>query len=249
MAKPRGYEMLQLYFARALSDLARAQPNTNVKTFRKTLQALMRADDVEFQDARGKPVHGLTLLRNLLEERFSMTLRVAWDVGAEDPPLDEGDNDDLLEHEEDPVADAGDLDAGHARESHRRSTAVRVVSGVAGDLFSDPRFARFIRELDRLERVRRFVWIGYLAKERLPEIGFHSKEVNEVLDRSVDEGIITLGKVPNPKNPDYPATAVQLNHEHPIVLQLLDSTGRSDGFRPVAIRGEPASVTLVRERR
>lgn len=241
--------MLHLYFARALSDLARAQPNTNVKTVRKTLQALLRADDVEFQDARGEPVHGRTLLRNLLEERFSITLRVTCDVGAEDSQLDEDDNDDLLEHDEDSVEDVGDVDADHAGESHRRRTAVRVVSGVAGDLFSDPRFARFIRELDRLERVRRFVWIGYLAKERLPEIGFHSNEVNEVLDRSVDEGIITLGKTPNPKNPDYPATTVQLNHEHPMVVQVLDERGRANGFRPVAVRGEPVSVTLLRERR
>jgi hypothetical protein len=218
--------LLHDYIERALSDLAKSDPQLNVKRVRKILEAMLRAESVEFKGADGKDVHGRTLLQNLLVDRFKLTLS----VGYEPKP--------------------GDSDHGNGAEEDSPSAppSPRAVEGAK--MQDDPRFVRFVRELDKLERARRFVWIGYLAKEKLPELGFSADEVNHVLDHSAAEGIITLGKVPNPKNPEFPATCVQLNREHPTVQRILGNGRRTDRRFPLGrIDGEPLSATIIRERR
>ena len=67
---------------------------------------------------------------------------------------------------------------------------------------------------------------------------------------SVHEGIIVTSKVPNPKNPAFPVTAVRLNHRHPDVMAILGETrAAASDFEPIDIRGEPLSATVLRERR
>jgi len=217
--------LFQDYIQRALSDLAKSDPQLNVKHVRKILEAMLRAESVEFKGADGKDVHGRTLLQNLLDDRFKLTLS----VGYEPKP--------------------GDSDHGNGPEDDFPSAPPSRGAVEGAEMQDDPRFVRFIRELDKLERARRFVWIGYLAKEKLPELGFSNDEVNDVLDRAVADGIITLGKVPNPKNPDFPATRVELERSHPQVASILRNRNGRAAYRRPKVRGEPVSETLIRERR
>ena len=86
------------------------------------------------------------------------------------------------------------------------------------------RFAHFVRDFDRLERKRGFMWAGYIVRELLPRLGYPLAEAKVVLDRLRADGILTVAKVENPRNPEFPATAVHLNREHPQVLEALEST-------------------------
>ena len=67
---------------------------------------------------------------------------------------------------------------------------------------------------------------------------------------AIEDGVILTNKVPNPKNPAFPVTAIRVNRAHPEVIGLLGEDD-SDGprFRPVSMRGEPLSKTVLDERR
>jgi hypothetical protein len=91
----------------------------------------------------------------------------------------------------------------------------------AGEVDEDERFTNFLREFLRLERKHDFMWAGYIVRELLPRLGFAPEEAKVVLDRLRSENLVTITKVPNPKNPDFPATGVQVNRDHPRVQQLL----------------------------
>ena len=67
---------------------------------------------------------------------------------------------------------------------------------------------------------------------------------------AIEDGVILTNKVPNPKNPAFPVTAIRVNRAHPEVIGLLGEDD-ADGprFRPVPIRGEPLSKTVLDERR
>ena len=71
-----------------------------------------------------------------------------------------------------------------------------------------------------------------------------------ILREAIDRRLILTSKVPNPKSPQYPVTAIRLNRLMPEVRQILGvrDEGLSD-FQPVAIRGENLSSTIVRDRR
>lgn len=121
----------------------------------------------------------------------------------------------------------------------------------SGQPVVEPTAARLIRELDILEQKRpgSFVWVGYVLKELLPAVGLVELEAKTFLDRLQREGVLLLSKVPNRKNPEFPATRVLLNREHPVVRSALNRARAVADFDPVPIRGEPASATLIRERR
>jgi hypothetical protein len=91
------------------------------------------------------------------------------------------------------------------------------VSAMPGD-----RYEEFIREFARLEQHHEFMWAGYVVRELMPRIGFPAGEAKLVLDRLCSEGILRISKVPNPRNPSFPATGVELNYEHPRVLAALE---------------------------
>jgi hypothetical protein len=91
----------------------------------------------------------------------------------------------------------------------------------AQDLVADPRCEHFLQEFLRLEQHHEFMWAGYVVRELLPRLGFAPEEAKIVLDRLRAENLIKISKVTNPKNPDFPATGVHLNHEHPRIKALL----------------------------
>jgi hypothetical protein len=75
-------------------------------------------------------------------------------------------------------------------------------------------------------------------------------EWQSVLRSAIEKRFILVGKVPNPKSPQFPVTTIRLNRLMPEVRAVLG--GGDDGadleFQPVEIKGEPLSATIIRER-
>ena len=70
-----------------------------------------------------------------------------------------------------------------------------------------------------------------------------------VLHLAKEKRLILLGRVPNPKAPEFPVTTVRLNRLMPEIRAILGGGNDSDlDFRPVEIKGEPLSATVIRER-
>jgi hypothetical protein len=70
-----------------------------------------------------------------------------------------------------------------------------------------------------------------------------------LLRSAIDKRFILVGKVQNPKSPQFPVTTIRLNRLMPEVKAILGGGGGADlEFRPVEIRGEPLSATVMRER-
>jgi hypothetical protein len=93
------------------------------------------------------------------------------------------------------------------------------------DLSTEDRYDLFLREFVRLEGRHRFMWAGYIVRELLPRLGFPPDEAKVVLDHLRAENLVSMTKVPNPRNPEFPATGVQLNREHPRIRALLAEQG------------------------
>lgn len=79
----------------------------------------------------------------------------------------------------------------------------------------------FIREFNRLQARNDFMWAGYVVREMLPRLGYALEDTKDVLNRLRADRIVNVKKVPNPRNPDFPATGVQLNLGHPTVRAVL----------------------------
>jgi uncharacterized protein len=72
----------------------------------------------------------------------------------------------------------------------------------------------------------------------------------DVLRDAIARRFILTNKVPNPKDPQFPVTAIRLNRLLPEVQAILGTKQDTDtDFHPVEIRGEPMSATIIRERR
>ncbi len=102
------------------------------------------------------------------------------------------------------------------------------------NLSTDQRHELFLKEFIRLAERHEFMWAGYIVRELLPRLGFAPHEAKAVLDELRAEQLVTISKVPNPKNPEFPATGVKLNCEHPRVKALLAAELRSGESNPAA---------------
>ena len=70
------------------------------------------------------------------------------------------------------------------------------------------------------------------------------------LQQAIEKRLVLVGKLPNPKAPQFPVTTIRLNRLMPEVAAALGQRGSTDlGFSPIEIRGEPLSATILRERR
>jgi hypothetical protein len=74
-------------------------------------------------------------------------------------------------------------------------------------------------------------------------------ERQNVLRSAIEKRLVLVGRVPNPRAPEFPVTTIRLNRLMPEVKAILGGGGDADmGFHPVEIRGEPLSATVIRER-
>ena len=99
-----------------------------------------------------------------------------------------------------------------------------------------------------------FVALKWFRDLILPAESAHLADSSSLRDQllrsAIQDGVILTSKVPNPKAPAFPTTAVRLNRQHPAVIPVLgeDDSGSSD-FQPIRIRGEALSDTALRDRR
>jgi len=88
-----------------------------------------------------------------------------------------------------------------------------------------------------------------LPQEHLPSMRT-DVERRSVLDSVIEKKFVLLGKVTNPRSPQFPVTTIRLNRLMAEVKVVLGQTNSQDlDFHPVEISGEPLSATILRERR
>jgi hypothetical protein len=123
-----------------------------------------------------------------------------------------------------------------------------------------PELRDLVRELDRAERSGMpyvvLTWFRdtCLTSTRLPWAGRKDDPVakitrQRVLSTAIEQGLVATSRVVNPKDPSQSPTTVSLTRSHPGVADALTRAEQLPEFRPAPIRGEPASETILRERR
>jgi hypothetical protein len=123
---------------------------------------------------------------------------------------------------------------------------VQLPSGALCDL---------IRHLDRAESRPgySFVSLSWFRDAVLPGVRAEwadSDARKSALREALDKRFVLTSKVPNPKSPEFPVTAIRVNRSLAETRAILGSTETAGaGFQPVEIRGEPMSATILRERR
>src|SRR5262249_7709889 len=136
--------------------------------------------------------------------------------------------------------DAGD-EAGADDERDTRAAEIRIsfasarTNEVAHHRSHDP-VADVVSVLSDAEQNPQlhFVALKFLRDRLLPQSGLswaHSPHsCQAVIAEAIERGILTTSKKPNPRNPEFPVTAVQLNREHPVVHRLVGSAVAENGF-------------------
>jgi hypothetical protein len=117
---------------------------------------------------------------------------------------------------------------------------------------------RLVRALDHAESTPGWSFVSLkkfrdevLPSEPFPPGAFQPTDVHwqEAIRRAIEKKLILVGRVPNPKSPQFPVTSVRLNRLMPAVKALLGHGEPADlDFHPVEIKGEPLSATIIRER-
>jgi len=74
-------------------------------------------------------------------------------------------------------------------------------------------------------------------------------ERQAILRDAIEKRLILTSKMPNPRSPEFPVTAIRLNRLMPEVAAILGSRNdKVSDFQPVSIRGENLSLTVLRDR-
>jgi hypothetical protein len=117
---------------------------------------------------------------------------------------------------------------------------------------------KLIRALDRAESTPgwKFVSLKKFRDEVLPyepsaPDAFKPSDVHwqDAIRIAIEKRLILIGKVPNPKSPQFPVTSIRLNRLMPAVQEILGHPKNDLDFHPIHIKGEPLSATILRERR
>jgi hypothetical protein len=119
--------------------------------------------------------------------------------------------------------------------------------------------ADLLKALDRAESKPGWSFVlpkkfrdGNLPSEPFAPGTFQPTDVHwqNLLRSAIEKRFIVVGKVPNSKSPQFPVTTIRLNRLLPEVWAILGSGGDDSDleFRPVEIKGEPLSATVIRER-
>jgi hypothetical protein len=112
-----------------------------------------------------------------------------------------------------------------------------------------------VRALDRVESTSgyQFVSLKWFRDVALPREGFDWAQADaarqDLLRDAIEKRLILTSKVPNPKSPQFPVTAIRLNRLLPEIQAILGELISDSDFKPVDIRGEGLSATVLRERR
>lgn len=175
-----------------LRRLAKSHGECSLAEVERLLASVFEADDVRLRDCQGHALPAETTLERLLAQPFTASVRVECRLPAQSLP-----------------------------EPPSRFHPGEAPAHLA-DIASDPRFERFVTDFVRLEESHEFMWAGYIVRDLLPRLGFPAEEAKLVLDHMRAEGMLTITKVPNPRNPGFPATGVQLSREHPCVRAILE---------------------------
>lgn len=214
-----------------LHRLVRTHAHSPLSEIQQILAEVLEAEEVRFQDARGRDIWEGTTLEDLLSAPFHVALRVAPAPSANGVhAADVGVNGNVVAAQADTLAPR--------RPAPAAGVDAPPHAGSSADGW-EARYESFCREFDRLERRHGFMWAGYIVKELLPRLGFEAESAKAVLDQLQAEGLVKVSKVPNPKNPLFPATGVQLNHDHPRVRAALCEN------EPVRSRFVPADGSMA----
>lgn len=187
-----------------LYRLGRTHGNNSIADVERILCETFDGFEVRFVDHDDRPIDPDLELRELLQMNFRTAVTVEFAPGRERSP---------------------DADSRRRREPQRADRGTeRPASRFQPELNipEDQRVAWFIRELHRLFQTHDFMWAGYIVKELLPRIGMSTQEARQFLDEVNADGIVSVSKVPNPRNPDHPASGVALNLEHELVQEALE---------------------------
>lgn len=112
-----------------------------------------------------------------------------------------------------------------------------------------------VRTLDRMESKPglEFVSLKWFRDVVLSAIGPEWADADRrhnLMREAIEKRLVLISKVPNPKSPEFPVTAIRLNRLLPETMAILGTASTLDPeFRPIGIRGEPLSATILRERR
>lgn len=113
---------------------------------------------------------------------------------------------------------------------------------------------RVLEAAERDARFREFVGIKVFRDQYLATHGgawaADVERRRAVLGEAIDRGLVLRSSVPNPKTPSFPTTSIRVNREHSETKKLLSAAAAERAsFRPITIRGESLSSTVLSERR
>ena len=134
-------------------------------------------------------------------------------------------------------------------------SADEAMTDVAG-MSVDTRLADTVRALNQAEGRPGYEFVSLkwfrdsaLPSENIPWANDASAR-HEALREAIDRRWILTSKIANPRPPHFPVTAIRLNRTMPEVSDIIgEDRGGLAAFRPIAIRGESLSATVLRDRR
>jgi hypothetical protein len=130
---------------------------------------------------------------------------------------------------------------------------VETIRGLGNKPVRDPAH-ELLQALAQAEMGSQFVSLKWFRDTCLPQKGFPwgtaPEERHRVLADVINRRWILTSRIPNPKNPQFPVTAIRVNRPMDEVRAILDENAKANSaFAPIAIPGERLSETVLRERR
>jgi hypothetical protein len=147
-----------------------------------------------------------------------------------------------------------DVDSSLVMDEQKEAPSIEPPTSKRDIVASDP-ISDLVRTLDRVESRPgyQFVALKWFRDVALPAETFEwvrSDSMRQnVLREAIERRLILTSRVPNPKSPQFPVTAIRLNRLLPEIQTILGERMADTEFSPVDIRGESLSATVLRERR
>jgi len=171
--------------------------DTDLTALQDVLCDELGADEIEFLDAFRRVIHRRAPLHEVLARIRFVNVRMPVQLGGRFTP----------EHDD------------NGRDADRRDYNAPQRPARMGDAQIDE--VAIIREMDRLEQRNGPSWAGFLVKTMLPRLGYSTDEARHILKLLEVRGLTVSTRRENPRNPDRPATFVELNRNNPRVAEAL----------------------------